>query len=59
MKWTLVANLAMFAPASASYVWPSTQDSMDDLLYLQSGYIRNGQLADRRCYTLPLLRSGA
>jgi hypothetical protein len=29
-------------PATAEYVWPSKYDRMEDLLVLQSGYIREG-----------------
>ncbi|PSK50303.1 hypothetical protein B9Z65_247 [Elsinoe australis] len=43
----IFARLALLGSASAAYVWPSFTDSMDDLLYLQSGYIRNGALSDQ------------
>ncbi|GIZ42949.1 hypothetical protein CKM354_000619600 [Cercospora kikuchii] len=33
--------------AQAAYVWPSKYDRLDDLLYLQGGYIRNGELSDQ------------
>ncbi|RMZ73554.1 WSC domain-containing [Pyrenophora seminiperda CCB06] len=38
------------SPASASatpYVWPSKYDQLDDILYLQSGYIKVGTLSDQ------------
>lgn len=33
--------------ARAAYVWPSPHDHIEDLLFLQSGYIRFGSLSDR------------
>lgn len=36
------AGLINILPASAEYVWPSKHDRMEDLLVLQSGYIREG-----------------
>lgn len=48
MKWSLITQFAVLAPVSSTYVWPSSQDSMDDLLFLQSGSIRNGALSDRK-----------
>ncbi|KAF2758684.1 heme peroxidase [Pseudovirgaria hyperparasitica] len=47
MQRSLVASLALLGSVSAAYVWPSTQDPIDDLLYLQSGYIRFGSLSDQ------------
>ncbi|KAF2854119.1 heme peroxidase [Plenodomus tracheiphilus IPT5] len=47
MKWNTITKLALVAPASAAYVWPNTQDSMDDLLFNQAGYSRNGALSDQ------------
>ncbi|KAF2224424.1 heme peroxidase [Elsinoe ampelina] len=43
----LLSTLLLLAPSAAEYVWPSWTDSMEDLLYLQSGYIRNGALSDQ------------
>ncbi|KAI8941040.1 hypothetical protein NX059_002284 [Plenodomus lindquistii] len=47
MKWVLVTNIALVAPASAAYIWPNPQDSMDDVLFNQGGYRRNGALSDQ------------
>ncbi|CBY00740.1 hypothetical protein IAQ61_011645 [Plenodomus lingam] len=47
MKWDLIAKLALVAPASAEYVWPAKTDAMDDLLFNQAGYNRNGALSDQ------------
>lgn len=46
----ILPGLGLLGTASAAYVWPSWTDSMEDLLYLQSGYIRNGALSDREQY---------
>ncbi|KAF3006651.1 hypothetical protein E8E13_008173 [Curvularia kusanoi] len=35
-------GLLNMLPAAAEYVWPSKYDAMEDLLVLQSGYIRHG-----------------
>lgn len=44
----LPSSLAfLVAVVAGEYVWPSFTDSMEDLLYLQSGYIKNGALSDR------------
>lgn len=44
MKTTALAGLGLLQvlPSTAEYVWPSKYDYMEELLYLQSGYIRNG-----------------
>lgn len=43
MKVSTLAQMGMLnAAASADYVWPSKHDYMEDLLYLQGGYIREG-----------------
>jgi hypothetical protein len=47
MKRNQLISLALLAPSCQAYVWPSKYDQLDDLLYLQSGYIRNGELSDR------------
>jgi len=47
MRSSQIISLALLAPISQAYVWPGKFDDLDDLLYLQSGYIRNGQLSDR------------
>lgn len=39
---SLVTLLHVSCPATAEYVWPSELDEIEDLLSLQSGYIRNG-----------------
>lgn len=43
----LTAFVGLGSLTHANYVWPSKYDQLDDLLYMQSGYIRNGQLSDR------------
>lgn len=47
MKTTQLARLALLAPISQAYVWPSKYDGLDDLLYLQDGFIKQGTLSDR------------
>ncbi|KAF4548367.1 Peroxidase-like protein 1 [Elsinoe fawcettii] len=47
MRSHLFSAFALAASTTADYVWPSWTDSMEDLLYLQSGYIRNGALSDQ------------
>lgn len=47
MKSNLAIGLALFAPSSQAYVWPSQYDHIDDLLYTQFGYIRDGTLGDQ------------
>jgi hypothetical protein len=47
MRRSQLLSLALLASSGEAYVWPSQHDQLDDLLYLQSGYIRNGQLSDR------------
>ncbi|PNS17900.1 hypothetical protein CAC42_3859 [Sphaceloma murrayae] len=47
MRNVLFSGLALSRLAGAAYIWPSWTDSMEDLLYLQAGYIRNGALADQ------------
>ena len=47
MRRNQLISLALLAPSCQAYVWPSKYDQLDDLLYLQSGYIRNGELSDR------------
>lgn len=47
MKGNIAIGLALLAPSSQAYVWPSQYDQIDDLLYLQSGYIKAGTLSDR------------
>jgi hypothetical protein len=42
-------SLTLRAPCCFAYVWPSQYDQLDDLLYLQSGCIKDGQLSDRMC----------
>ncbi|KAL1629735.1 hypothetical protein SLS56_005258 [Neofusicoccum ribis] len=44
MKTFALAGLSLLQslPSAAEYVWPSKYDYMEDLLYLQSGYIREG-----------------
>jgi hypothetical protein len=59
MKTTLAIGFALLAPSSATYVWPNNQDSLDDHLYLQDGYIKNGQLSDRSYLPVYPLRSSA
>jgi hypothetical protein len=49
MKNTVAISLALLAPRSQAYVWPNQYDQVDDLLYLQSGYIKAGTLSDRAC----------
>lgn len=47
MKSNLAIGLALIAPSYQAYVWPSQYDRTEDLLYLQSGYIKIGQISDR------------
>jgi hypothetical protein len=47
MRNTLIIGFAFIAPSLQAYVWPSKHDQLDDLLYLQSGYIKDGTLSDR------------
>ncbi|KAJ5023918.1 heme peroxidase [Bipolaris maydis] len=47
MKSNLAIGLALIAPSSQAYVWPNQYDHIDDLLYTQSGYIRDGTLGDQ------------
>ncbi|USP76462.1 uncharacterized protein yc1106_03736 [Curvularia clavata] len=47
MKSSVTIFLALLAPSSQAYVWPSLHDHIDDLLYLQSGYIKAGTLSDQ------------
>lgn len=49
MKSNLALGIALLAPSSQAYVWPSQYDHLEDLLYLQSGYIKDGTLSDREC----------
>jgi hypothetical protein len=49
MRRSQLLSLALLPSIGEAYVWPSKYDQLDDLLYLQSGYIRNGQLSDRMC----------
>lgn len=49
MKGSVAIGLALLAPGSQAYVWPSQYDQIDDLLYLQSGYIKDGSLSDGAC----------
>lgn len=44
MKTAALAGLGLLQilPSTAEYVWPSKYDYLEDLLYLQSGYIREG-----------------
>jgi hypothetical protein len=47
MKAALIYTLCAATSASAKYVWPSRYDKIDDMYYLQSGYIADGTLSDR------------
>lgn len=47
MKTTQTTGLALLAPLSQAYVWPSKYDGLDDLLYLQDGFIKQRTLSDR------------
>ncbi|KAF2799528.1 heme peroxidase [Melanomma pulvis-pyrius CBS 109.77] len=47
MHWSFLASLGLLASTQAAYVWPSPHDGIEDLLFLQSGYIRFGSLADQ------------
>jgi hypothetical protein len=47
-------SLALLVASSEAYVWPSKHDQIDDLLYLQSGYYKNGQLSDRTFHFISL-----
>jgi hypothetical protein len=49
MKAALIYSLCAATSASATYVWPSKYDSIDDMYYLSSGYISDGTLSDRGC----------
>ncbi|KAL1640473.1 hypothetical protein SLS58_006972 [Diplodia intermedia] len=44
MKTVALAGLGLLQalPSTAEYVWPSKYDYLEDLRYLQTGYIRNG-----------------
>ncbi|KZV65813.1 class II peroxidase [Peniophora sp. CONT] len=44
MKVVILASLGLFQvlAATAEYVWPSKYDYLEDLRYLQSGYLRDG-----------------
>jgi hypothetical protein len=42
MKASTLARVGLLHAAAAEYIWPSKYDLMEDLLYLQSGYIRRG-----------------
>lgn len=46
-NFTILSGLGLLGTASAAYVWPAWTDSMEDLVYLQAGYIRSGALSDR------------
>jgi hypothetical protein len=52
MKGTQLMSFGLLAPSCQAYVWPSKYDQLDDLLYLQSGYIKHGQLSDRTYFLL-------
>jgi hypothetical protein len=47
MRSSQIISLAFLAPISQAYVWPGKYDDLDDVLYMQFGYIRNGHLSDR------------
>jgi hypothetical protein len=47
MRRTNLLSLALLVSSGEAYIWPNKYDQLDDLLYLQSGYVRNGQLSDR------------
>ncbi|KAL1801263.1 hypothetical protein ACET3X_001605 [Alternaria dauci] len=47
MKRNQLISLALLAPSCQAYVWPSQYDQLDDLLYMQSGYIKDGSLSDQ------------
>ncbi|KAG9187584.1 hypothetical protein G6011_05455 [Alternaria panax] len=47
MRRNQLISLALLAPSCQAYVWPSQYDQLDDLLYLQSGYIKDGSLSDQ------------
>lgn len=44
MKPAALAGIGLLnvLPITAEYVWPSKYDYLEDLLYLQSGYLREG-----------------
>jgi hypothetical protein len=42
MKASTLARVGLLHAAAAEYIWPSKFDLMEDLLYLQSGYVRQG-----------------
>jgi hypothetical protein len=44
MKVSPLAQMGLLnvLPTAAEYVWPSKIDHMEDLLVLQSGYVRKG-----------------
>ena len=50
MQRSIIVGLGLIASAQAAYIWPSPHDHIEDLLYLQSGYIRFGSLSDRSYY---------
>ncbi|EUC45334.1 hypothetical protein COCMIDRAFT_36911 [Bipolaris oryzae ATCC 44560] len=47
MKSNLAIGLALIAPSSQAYVWPNQYDHIEDLLYNQFGYARDGTLGDQ------------
>lgn len=47
----IVSGVSLLQLAASAYVWPSKYDSLDNLLFMQSGYIRNGELSDRKPFT--------
>ncbi|KAF2023935.1 heme peroxidase [Setomelanomma holmii] len=47
MRKSLIISFALLAPSSQTYIWPSQHDQLDDLLYLQFGYIKDGTLSDQ------------
>jgi hypothetical protein len=54
MRKSLVTSFALLAPSSQAYVWPNKYDQLDDLLYLQSGFMKDGSLSDRQYFSSPL-----
>jgi hypothetical protein len=46
MKIVLLSTLCAATFASAKYVWPSDFDKIEDMYYLNDGYIRDGTLSD-------------
>ncbi|KAF2715325.1 hypothetical protein K504DRAFT_497197 [Pleomassaria siparia CBS 279.74] len=45
--WGMCFGLISLVSAQAGYVWPSKHDAIEDLLFIQSGYIRFGSLSDQ------------